>query len=239
MEITGKVHLLFEQSGTFKREFAQLGYKAVDYDIANDYGATDWRGDIMRQISAAAQGYKSIIDNFAPNDLVMAFFPCTYFSSNNWMFFQGTNAKWQGLTRVEVLRRIMKRAEGRQRYYLVLLRLIMLAEQRKFRLIVENPYKDNYLVKNLPYKPFIDLNRMCRGDYYVKPTMYYFINCKPTKLRSYQYDKVQRYVQQTNGDTLERSLISSDYARNFICDNIIGRVQRYTENTLFNDPEMW
>ena len=155
------------------------------------------------------------------------------------MFFQGTTAKWQGLTRAEIVKRIMKRAESRQRYYLVLLRLIMLAEQRKFRLIVENPYKDNYLVKNLPYKPFVDLNRMYRGDYYVKPTMYYFINCEPTKLRSYQNDKVQRYVQQVNGDTLERSLISPDYARNFICDNILGRVQRYTENTLFAESEMW
>lgn len=34
-------HCLFEQSGTFKREFEKLGIHAIDYDHANDYGETD------------------------------------------------------------------------------------------------------------------------------------------------------------------------------------------------------
>lgn len=33
MEITGKVHCFFEQSGTFKNEFIKLGIPAEDYDI--------------------------------------------------------------------------------------------------------------------------------------------------------------------------------------------------------------
>ena len=41
MEITGKVHCLFEQSGTFKREFIKLGIPAYDYDIQNNFGETD------------------------------------------------------------------------------------------------------------------------------------------------------------------------------------------------------
>ena len=32
MEIKGKVHCFFEQSGTFKNEFIKLGYVAKDYD---------------------------------------------------------------------------------------------------------------------------------------------------------------------------------------------------------------
>ena len=32
MEIKGKVHCFFEQSGTFKNEFIKLGVPAVDYD---------------------------------------------------------------------------------------------------------------------------------------------------------------------------------------------------------------
>ena len=31
-----KVHLFFEQSGTFKREFRKLGIEAYDYDIQNE-----------------------------------------------------------------------------------------------------------------------------------------------------------------------------------------------------------
>lgn len=33
MEITGKVHCFFEQSGTFKNEFIKLGIPAEDYDM--------------------------------------------------------------------------------------------------------------------------------------------------------------------------------------------------------------
>ena len=29
------IHLLFEQSGTFKNEFKKLGFNAYDYDILN------------------------------------------------------------------------------------------------------------------------------------------------------------------------------------------------------------
>lgn len=34
------VHCLFEQSGTFKKEFKKLGYQAYDYDILNNFGET-------------------------------------------------------------------------------------------------------------------------------------------------------------------------------------------------------
>lgn len=33
----------------------------------------------------------------------------------------------------------------------------------------------------------------------------------------------------------ERSLISPDYARNFICDFIIGKDQKHTMRSLFNE----
>lgn len=42
MEIKGKVHLLFEQSGVFKNEFKKLGYDACDYDIQNNFNETDY-----------------------------------------------------------------------------------------------------------------------------------------------------------------------------------------------------
>ena len=50
------------------------------------------------------------------------------------------------------------------------------------RLIVENPYsKIHYLHNNFPYKPALtDKNRQMRGDYFAKPTQYWFINCEPT-----------------------------------------------------------
>ena len=41
MEIKGKVHCFFEQSGTFKNEFIKLGIPAEDYDIQNNFGETE------------------------------------------------------------------------------------------------------------------------------------------------------------------------------------------------------
>lgn len=46
----GKVHCLFEQSGTFKNEFRKLGIEAEDYDILNDFGETDHIIDLFEEI---------------------------------------------------------------------------------------------------------------------------------------------------------------------------------------------
>lgn len=50
MEIKGKVHCLFEQSGTFKNEFKKLGYDAEDYDIQDNFGETDHVIDLFNEI---------------------------------------------------------------------------------------------------------------------------------------------------------------------------------------------
>ena len=50
MEIKGKVHLFFEQSGTFKNEFIKLGIHAEDYDIQDNFGQTDHVVDLFDQI---------------------------------------------------------------------------------------------------------------------------------------------------------------------------------------------
>lgn len=41
---------LFEQSGTFKNVFKEFGHNAFDYDILNDYGETDFKIDLFREI---------------------------------------------------------------------------------------------------------------------------------------------------------------------------------------------
>lgn len=56
MEIMGKVHCLFEQSGTFKKEFQKLGYEAEDYDIQNNFGETDHVCDLFAEIDNAFEG---------------------------------------------------------------------------------------------------------------------------------------------------------------------------------------
>ena len=50
MEIKGKVHCFFEQSGTFKKEFIKMGIPAEDYDIQNNFGETDHVIDLFGEI---------------------------------------------------------------------------------------------------------------------------------------------------------------------------------------------
>lgn len=80
MEIAGKVHCFFEQSGTFKNEFIKLGIPAEDYDIQNNFGETDHVIDLFTEIEKGYDNQPSIFDNITPDDLIVAFFPCIYFS---------------------------------------------------------------------------------------------------------------------------------------------------------------
>lgn len=228
------VHCFFEQSGTFKNEFRKLGVNARDYDILNDFGETDVVIDLFSQIELAFLGKVSIFDTIGRNDLIFAFFPCTYFSSNNQMFFEGTNYAWRDMSPVEKLNRIIERADERHRYYRVLLMFVAVCERLQLRTIIENPYNAHHYWRfNFPYRPsVIDMNRRLKGDFFKKPTQYIFINCTPAGKMSVQFDKAAKYV--SNVDQVERSMISSDYAHNFICDYILGIESGHTQPTLFN-----
>lgn len=227
-------HCLFEQSGTFKKEFTRLGIPAKDYDIANDFGETNVVCDLFTQIELAFLGNDSIFDKMSGNDIIIAFFPCTYFCENNVMFFCGTNINDRSLDNVRKLGRIMMRAEARHRYYMYLLKLCAVVERKQLRMIIENPYNPHHYWRyNFLYKPaVIDMNRRLMGDYYTKPTQYIFVNCTPAGKKSVQFDKAAKFV--NNQSQVNRSMISPDYAHNFICDHILGIESGHTQPLLFN-----
>ena len=165
MEIKGKVHCFFEQSGTFKNEFIKLGIPAEDYDIQNNFGETDHQMDLFAEIEKAYELEESIIDYFRPDDLIIAFFPCIYFSQQNTTFFDGTNLNYRNKGTKYVADEILKRSRYRQHFYEVALKMFTVCDIRGIKLIVENPYYGlHYLHANFPYKPkIIDSNRQLRG----------------------------------------------------------------------------
>ena len=59
MEVNGKVHCFFEQSGTFKNEFIKIGISAYDYDIQNNFGQTDYVIDLFRNCLESLMTKKS------------------------------------------------------------------------------------------------------------------------------------------------------------------------------------
>lgn len=86
-----KVYCFFEQSGTFKKAFKNLGIDAEDYDILNDFGETDHQIDLFAEIENAYAGKPSVFDKIGKDDLILAFFPCTRFQAYNCANFQGKN----------------------------------------------------------------------------------------------------------------------------------------------------
>lgn len=235
MTINGKVHCFFEQSGTFKREFIKLGIPAEDYDIQNNFGETDHTDDLFAAIEDAYEGRPSLWDNIGKDDLIMAFFPCIYFCAPSQMNFTWGCINYRNMTTKEKTDAILTRARDREYFYGLAIKMFAIAEERGLRLIMENPWSENtYLKANFILPPsIVDNNRMLRGDYRVKPTAYWFLNCEPTYGRSEQFDKLnEKKTHMTSKGSKkaglcseERSMISPDYARNFICDFVIGKTQ--------------
>lgn len=243
MEIKGKVYCLFEQSATFKDEFKKLGYDASDWDIQNNFGKTDHVIDLFAEIDNAYEGRTSIFDNMTPDDLLMAFFPCIYFCDVNEPLFRLDDLNYRRLNLRERYEKILKRAKDREYFFEMCIKMFCVCDTRGLRLIMENPYsQSHYLVKNFVYKAkLIDKNRRLRGDYFVKPTQYFFVNCEPTYGLSRTTPKETKAAYSLKGSPIggicgeERSLISPDYARNFIHDFILGKEQNNSQPTLFDN----
>jgi len=244
MEIKGKVHCFFEQSGTFKKEFIKMGIPAEDYDIQNNFGETDHVIDLFGEIDREynyltrqdkTRQDKTLFDSIDPcQDLIIAFYPCIYFCANSQMFFYLAQRNYRKLTTMQKIEKILERSTLRTEFYDRLIKFVAVCLAYKIRMILENPWSEQTFLKQnfLKYPDVVDMNRMERGDYFQKPTAYWFWNCEHTNGFTYQNDKQKKTILNTKGSSKagicseDRSMISPDYARNFICDFILGKVQK-------------
>lgn len=241
MQIDGKVHCFFEQSGVFKNEFIKLGIPAECYDIQDNFGQTDHKVDLFKAIEDAYDGKPSLFDDITPDDLIMAFFPCIYFSCMSQMLISYTHRNYTNYSPKERFAAILQRSANRELFFSRAVKMLAVAMIRGLRIIMENPWSEQtFLKQNFPFNPsVVDMNRTLRGDYYVKPTAYWFINCKPTNGQTLQPRKPGKNICQVAPNGMpgicneERSLIHPDYARNFICDFILGRQQEFGQLSLF------
>lgn len=219
-----KVHCLFEQSGTFKKAFEKLGYKAFDYDI-NKTENVDVVTNLFYQISfEITKDDFSIFNDINKDDLVIAFFPCTYFSDQSQLLSRGDNYGQKEWSIEKKLEYSMQQMQKRQRYYSNLCCLCLIAIKKGFKLVIENPYgKVNFLKQFFPIKPGLVIkDRRTMGDFYKKPTQFFFINCKPEfKLYGECFSTMnsKKAIEKTHG--FDRSIISPIFAENFIKTYII------------------
>lgn len=221
-----KAYCLFEQSGTFKNEFKKLGIDAYDYDIRNDFGQTDFVVDIFAEIQKAYEGWESIFDQMVGGvDVIMAFFPCTRFEAKVPLSFRGESPQQKNWNDLKKLQYSMKLHGELHELYEKLCELTVVAEQKGLRMVIENPFtQPHYLTTYWCIKPsVIDKDRTNDGDYFKKPTQYFFIGFEPSfNIVMEPLDVVKTRTiagcraTETTSRQVERSMMHPQYARRFI-----------------------
>lgn len=222
-----KVYCLFEQSGTFKNEFKKLGVDAYDFDIQNEFNETDYIVDLFAEIRVGYDGEPSIFDDLDESDLVFAFFPCTRFAAYSETHMRGQATQQRGLTMAERLEVDLRLHAELSRNYELITKLALIAFKRGFRMVIENPYtQPHYLTSFWALRPaIIDKDRRENGDYYKKPTQYFFVNFEPKQTLLFEpleevEHKTIAYISGAGRET-ERSMIHPQYARRFIRQYIL------------------
>jgi hypothetical protein len=207
----------------------------------------------------------------------MAFFPCIRFCSvmeqiQHEDFYDAMQKHAKDYGKPSYYRRKWETLRGysqeRFQLYDLALKMYAVCQIKGVRMIMENPWHPTNFTNHFWFArvSVIDKDRTRRGDYFRKPTAYWFIGCKPTHGETFQptpksevrtitagsgaaktkrdMSKVlerqaidKKYIDHKSETGLcdeDRSMISPDYARNFICDFIIGKEQIGTQLQLFN-----
>lgn len=198
------VAILFEQSGTFKKEFKKLNINAIDIDIENKFNQTDIIIDIFKELEN-----NDFIEYLNSFDLVLAFFPCTWFNNYNKLIFSDKWKNYKNMNENEIKEYKNKRMLERE---LAVYNLFKLINSIKKPLIIENP--SSSYIKEMLGEPYMKHSRNIYGDYMKKPTFYYCYN-------GVFIDKMDKIITNTNNSVekltgIRRSLISSEYAENFV-----------------------
>lgn len=198
-----------------------------------------YRTSLARQIiswtcsRASGGGYcgePSVFDKIGKDDLVMAFFPCIRFSKLAVLHLQGNAAQVKDKSALEKVEYSMKFNEELNALYQLFGKMVAICLKRGIRIIIENPYDEqHYLKRYFPVLPkVVDTDRTKRGDYYKKPTQYFFINCEPENnfifepLQLVEHRRIDKISSIDGiGTTTLRSMIHPQYANRFIREQIL------------------
>lgn len=172
------------------------------------------------------EGKPSIFDEMTPEDLILAFFPCTRFEVQIIMGFRGEMFQQKTQSNEKKLEYAMKLHEELHENYKLITMLAIIVERKGLRMVFENPYSSqHYLTRYWPIKPaIIDHDRTQNGDYYKKPTQYWFFGFKPYQNLVFEaLDYVPRksieklfHDKESEDYKRERSEIHPQYASRFI-----------------------
>lgn len=114
-------------------------------------------------------------------------------------------------------------------------KLFILVKDRGLRMVVENPYSEqHFMTRYWCLKPsIIDYDRRERGDYYKKPTQFWFVNKEPSNNCIFEITnwneigctiknmKKDKYSKISDSAKTARSCIHPEYANRFIREFIL------------------
>lgn len=235
-----KVYCLFEQSGTFKKILKKdFGIENVfDFDLKNEFGQTDFQIDLFEQINQEFNNIiththtHTIFSELTENSLCFAFFPCIYFSAIKSTTFNLTSCNFKTKNDRQIAKYVLNQIEQRTLFHEMIYKLYFIYKINNLRLIIENPAKQPHFLfqQNFPKPTIVDNDRTRRGDFFNKPTAYWFVNIQPTNgityKKNYNVKKIMKAKASAKAGecSTERSLITEDYARNFCNDFIFGDI---------------
>lgn len=235
-----KVYCMFEQSGVFKNVLKKTyGIENVfDFDLKNEFGQTDFQIDLFEQINQEFNNIiththtHTIFSELTENSLCFAFFPCIYFSTLKATVFDLTSYNFRLKNNQQIATYVLKQLHQRTLFHEMIFKLYFIFKIKNLRLIIENPATQPHFLfqQNFPKPTIVDNDRSLRGDFFKKPTAYWFINIQPTNGMTLQKNYKCKKIMETKGSAIagqcstQRSLISEDYARNFCNDFIFGDI---------------
>ena len=166
---------------------------------------------------------ETIFDKMGEGDLIFAFFPCVRFEAQIIMGFRGDMSQQKNDSERKKLEYCLKLHKELHHNYELVTKLCIICIDRGIRLIIENPYtQQHYLTRYWCLKPkVIDHNRRDRGDIYEKPTQYWFVNFDPSD--NFIFEPIKYYPTQRvlDKNTVDRSMITKEYANRFIREFIL------------------
>lgn len=135
----------------------------------------------LKRLRGGYQGEPSLFDKISPDDLIFAFFPCIRFENQIMLWFRGQSAsqkKWSLEEKCEFDMNLLKEVSL---MYDLVNKMFIICMRKGLKLVMENPYSEEHFLRRYwCYSPaIIDRDRRDNGDYFKKPTQYWFLNCKP------------------------------------------------------------
>lgn len=180
-------------------------------------------------------GGQSIFDDITQDDIVLAFFPCTRFETKVALWFRGENYGQRNWDDLQKLEKSIQMHNELNEMYVLISELVIVCIKKKIRIIIENPYmQPHYLTLFWCIKPsLIDKDRTENGDFYKKPTQYWFIGCKPKNNLVFEpIDYVPPRVITKEHNKAERSMIHPQYANRFIRQYVIEQDEESLEEQI-------